>query len=876
MTYLNTSLPHVKARSVLVAFSLIFSLLLPLSGTGAESSARRFDIPSGDALPMLKQFIAQSGAQLLYSADAVETVRTNGVAGQFTAQEALRRMLAGTNLTVTKEGAEDVFTIRRNSKEDGGMNAARPGTSGNDQSARTQNAGKQDSSEPARGAGADVEGKDVLELKPFSVTGTQSGYKISAATAATRTNTPLMDIPQTVNVVSKEFLQDVGAISQEDAMAYVGNVFTRNARQGPGRFIVRGFETNTALYLDGFGTTGYKRDMAGYERIEIVKGPPSAVQGRGGDSGLINFISKKPELEKTFGEVKVQVGSDSLRRFVFDGNMPALNRDDLAVRFVAVAEESEDFIDYYNSKKQVFFPSLRWKISDKTDFIFFSEFNNSETPAVDTGHGPAYWAREIREKIDYLNTPGDLINQLNIPIGRNYLGPGSSRNDFVFMGVGRLTHQFSDALQGQIGYQYLNQDYYESRYFLEQNLPVAHPNNLPGVWLGPVTRTSGDEQNLAHRIQGDLFAKYEFPSVIARPELVSMVGFEYRDTDADTLTTQGAVLSPRNYINLAAPYQQGFVDGYADLASVQINNNSTSGNDVRGLYLSQDVKLFDGRLLLSAGGRRDFSRGQVDNRRTSTVTNSKDAVTSQRYGVTVKLSPRFAAYGVYSDQPDPKSTRFEWSRLPAADPRTNDTITVSPATELKEVGLKGEFLNGRLSAQAAYFEMTRLGNVLTITTPTQSGGALVNGVLTSLADSTIKGYELEVFGSITDRLSIVANYSHNKSHETAVQGGVLVERPVQRVVDWNANAFAKLDLRANYRDGFVARAGVNSFGPFTLGSFGIRDRVEHSFVRFDAGVSWHRGRSTFDLLVKNVFDEATFIMRLDPMRQVVFTYTYKL
>jgi iron complex outermembrane receptor protein len=728
----------------------------------------------------------------------------------------------------------------------------------------------------SRAVAQEVDSKDVLELNPFQVSASQSGYKVSAATAATRTNTPIIDIPQSVHVVSKEFLADVGAISQEDAMTYVGNVFTRNARQGPGRFIVRGFETNTALYLDGFGTSSYKRDMAGYERIEVVKGPPSAVQGRGGDSGLINFISKKPELAQAFGELKVQVGSDDMRRVVFDGNLPWKNRDDVAVRVVGVAEESGDFIDDYESKKLVLFPSLRWKLSDRTEFTFFSEVNQSETPSVDTGHGPAYWAREIREKIDYLNQPGDAINALDIPIGRNYLGPGSTRDDFVFLGVARLTHQFSDWLQGQVGYQHLTQDYFEFRYFLEQNLPVAHPQGLPGVWMGPVTTSGTDEQNRADRLQGDLFANYALPGSLSGMEMVTMVGFEYRKTGSDSITRRGAVLAPKNYINLAAPYPQSFVDGYLDGASVEINGSTASTETVKGIYVSQDVKLWKGRVILTAGARRDFSEREVQNRRTLTTSRTDDAVTSQRYGVTWKILPRLSAYAVYSDQPDPKSSRFEWSRLAADDPRSNDMITVSPATELKEVGLKGELWGGRISAQAAYFEMTRLGNVLTITTPTESGGGIVSAVHTSLADSTIKGYELELFGALTDKVSVVANFSRNQSHETAVQNGVLVERPVQRVVDWNANAFVKWDLRKVKSRGLVLRAGVNSFGPFTLGSFGIRDRVEERFVRCDVGASWQQGRSSYDLLVKNVFDEATFIMRLDPMRQVVFTYSYKL
>ncbi|MEN9813292.1 MAG: hypothetical protein RL479_1978, partial [Verrucomicrobiota bacterium] len=137
---------------------------------------------------------------------------------------------------------------------------------------------------------------ETITLKPFEVTAEASrGYRVTTASTATRTNTALIDIPQTVDIVTKEFWADIGASSFDESFRYVANVYVRNRHAGSGDGVnLRGFETNGSISADGVRMGNYKRDLVGYERLEIVKGPPSAVQGRAGGTGLLNYIWKKP------------------------------------------------------------------------------------------------------------------------------------------------------------------------------------------------------------------------------------------------------------------------------------------------------------------------------------------------------------------------------------------------------------------------------------------------------------------------------------------------------------------------------------------------------------------------------------------------------
>jgi iron complex outermembrane receptor protein len=151
----------------------------------------------------------------------------------------------------------------------------------------------------------------VFKLSPFTVGAKKSsGYGVSSSSTATRTNERLIDIPQTVNVITSEMWEDTGATAYDQALKYVGNVFVRNRAAQGQSFVSRGFniDANNGFAADGVRVYGYRRDLVAYDRVEVVKGPPSSVQGRGSNSGFVNFTYKKPAFEGAFVRNKLTVG----------------------------------------------------------------------------------------------------------------------------------------------------------------------------------------------------------------------------------------------------------------------------------------------------------------------------------------------------------------------------------------------------------------------------------------------------------------------------------------------------------------------------------------------------------------------------------------
>jgi outer membrane receptor protein involved in Fe transport len=271
--------------------------------------------------------------------------------------------------------------------------------------------------------------QETVTLRPFEVTAEASkGYRVTTASTATRTNTALIDIPQAVEIITREFWNDIGAASFDESFRYAANVYVRNRHAGSGDGVnLRGFETNGSISVDGVRMGNYKRDLVGYERLEIVKGPPSAVQGRAGGTGLLNYILKKPDANRRGGFARASVKWDEFDGMMTRGELDAnytLNKSgSFAARLAASIQKGEDYIKFNEFENYTAYPSVRWQIGRNTELIVASEFLNLTTPSRDEGHGFAIYPETARRLIPRFDTPTDPITALRLPYNFNLIGP---------------------------------------------------------------------------------------------------------------------------------------------------------------------------------------------------------------------------------------------------------------------------------------------------------------------------------------------------------------------------------------------------------------------------------------------------------------------
>lgn len=179
--------------------------------------------------------------------------------------------------------------------------------------------------------------------------GPVQGYRATRSQTATKTDTPLMDTPVSVQTVSRELMDDQKVRSVKDAVANVSGVYQQHGPDGNtmDAFTVRGFSVDSygATYLDGVKDFSRSpKETAGLERIEVLKGPAAIMYGRIEPGGLINRVSKRPQAE-ALTTVEQEVGSHQHSRTSLDSTGAVGNGSDWLYRVNAVFEDEDGFKD---------------------------------------------------------------------------------------------------------------------------------------------------------------------------------------------------------------------------------------------------------------------------------------------------------------------------------------------------------------------------------------------------------------------------------------------------------------------------------------------------------------------------------------------------
>lgn len=222
-------------------------------------------------------------------------------------------------------------------------------------------------------------------LPEVKVRGAQDGFTTETTTSATRTETPLRDIPQFINTVPQELIRSQGATTLTDALRNVPGISYAAAEGGTQAnqvFYLRGFPLNQDVFIDGIRDMGeYNRDLFATDSIEVLKGPSALMFGRGGSGGLINQTGKLANL-LPHSEGALTLGSYNQRRVTGDKNLRL--GDSSAFRIVALAEDSGYYRYPQGVEKYGIAPSLRFGIGTGTE-VMVSYYYLNEKGVTDYG-----------------------------------------------------------------------------------------------------------------------------------------------------------------------------------------------------------------------------------------------------------------------------------------------------------------------------------------------------------------------------------------------------------------------------------------------------------------------------------------------------------
>jgi catecholate siderophore receptor len=228
-------------------------------------------------------------------------------------------------------------------------------------------------------AGANAQAIQLDTINVQSDSGGTAGYLAPSSSVATKTNTPLINIPQSINVVTKDFIKDQNFQSVTDVTRYVPGVAVHQGEGNRDELVIRGVDSSANFFVNGFrDDVQYYRDLYNAQSMEVLKGPSALTFGRGSGGGLVNRTLKEADGTRIY-EVSGQTGSYSDRRVSLDAGQ-AVN-DNFAARLNVMYEGSDTFRDYNTLERYGINPTVTLKPSDTTKVKLSYEYYHDDRTA---------------------------------------------------------------------------------------------------------------------------------------------------------------------------------------------------------------------------------------------------------------------------------------------------------------------------------------------------------------------------------------------------------------------------------------------------------------------------------------------------------------
>ncbi|MEM9244117.1 MAG: TonB-dependent siderophore receptor [Cyanobacteria bacterium P01_F01_bin.153] len=665
---------------------------------------------------------------------------------------------------------------------------------------------------------ADNTAEDAIRL---DVTGAESRYAVPRASTGTRTDTPLFEVPQSIQVIPRVILEEQQAIRLNDVLRNSPGVIQGNTFGGSrDSFTIRGFE-QAAILRDGFrvGTEGFIdgfRETANVEQVEILKGPAAILYGNLEPGGAINLVTEQPQGEFAV-EATAQVGSYGLIRPTLDVTGPLNSNGTIRYRLNAAYEHSDGFRGFDTDVNRYFVsPVLAFDIGDRTELTLELEYLNDRRP-FDRG-------------IPAIGNEGRIADVDRDTI----LGGPDDFSEVERLGVGyRLTHHLNENWQLRNRFRYGQGDFLSLR--AEPFGSVQPSGDLNRNYI------SNDSELTTYELQTEVQGEFSTGSI--NHTLLAAIDVFF--ADSKTLTTTEAASS----INLFDP--EIGIASQPDLPLSFTRNDSESSLNRVGILLQDQIELLPGLNIL-LGGRVDFFHQENDSAPVSIpgFLNSpgqsgeqSETAFTPRVGIVYELVEELAFYASYSQSFQPNTLTET----------TADGAFLEPEKgEQFELGVKANLLDGRLTANLAYFNTT-LTNVAE-SDPDNPGFVVPVGRQRS------RGLELGITGEVLPGWNVLAGASLldariEESARFADGNGV------RNVPDTSANLWTSYEVQSGSLAGlgfglglyFVGERPGDAANTFTL----------DEYLRTDAAIYYRRDNFRASLNFRNLFDVDYFESSID-------------
>ncbi len=629
-------------------------------------------------------------------------------------------------------------------------------------------------------------------------------YRATRSVSATRTDTPIREIPQSISVVPRAVLEDTAAVRVDAALDYVGGVARGNNFGGQTlyEYNVRGFATGE-YYRNGFPMNrGYQGspDTAAIERLEVLRGPASLLYGRGDPGGTLNIVTKQPVAENS-AVLGGLFGSHGLWRGTID-TTGALRADgSISYRLNGAAEGGGSFRGHVESSRQYLAPAFTWQVSPDTTFTLEGEFLHNER-TFDRG------------VVAYGNRPGV------VPRDR-FLGEPEVGNIRNTSGLGQLRfdHRINNDWSLRGGAQYFGGTL-DGR--------AVEPSSL--LADGRTLRRELRQRDFAWNdlnIQLNLVGRFTTGPV----GHTLLAGIEYeRYHNREILRRSNPGVSPFAIDILGPVYSQR-------LPALTRRTDTLENSNTYAAYLQDQISLTN-RLKLVAGIRVEHFDQDFAQRNTGTASPQAQTAATPRVGLIYELTSNVSTYASYAQSFRPNRGGDISGR------------SFSPEKgEAYEVGAKFDLFSDRLSATAALFHITK-ENVLTAN-PADTTYSIAAGEVRS------RGFDLTLAGNPMPGWRVIGGYAYIDAEVT--RDATL--RPGTRLLNvprHSASLLNVYEFQAGTLEGLGVGSGINLVGSRAGDTVGSTFRLP-AYATVDLLAYYKIGdRVRLNLNVNNLLDRTYY------------------
>lgn len=776
-----------------------------MAQTQVKSAAeKQYDIPAGSLDQVLNRFATSAGILLSIDGALTSAKHSDGLSGRYEVPAAFARILANSGLEAVHRG-QNQYLIRV---------ATTPSPTA-----------------------TTLPTVQVTSTWLESTTGPVLGYNARSSATGTKTDTSLMEIPQSISVVGRQQMEDQKAQTIQDALGYTAGLMTGISAKSPlfdDTLSIRGFEANPqngSYYRDGMrymvNLYNGKQEVYGLERVEVLKGPSSILYGAAAPGGIVNTVTKRPTATP-MRELNVEFGSHDRKQLSADFSGPLDDQGIWSYRLTLLERKSDTYMDYGRDDRTYIAPALTWRPSAATSLTLLASYQKSNSiypPAVPM--------------------TGSLLPNPNGQIPRNrFLGePNHNKFETKTSTIGYLfEHTFSDTLKLRHSMRYYESDL-DMRYTL----------------LGGDINGSGRQVMRSPRGFADVTSIFTMDTNVEKVLQAGMVkhtllaGFDYTNAFYDSTRTRGAnrLIDIYNPVYLAGPVAMA-LDRTVDTQEKKL-----------GVYLQDQIKVSDKWVVL-LGGRYDKFDMINDTRRPPTTrlyTDESDSAFTGRAGVVYLADNGFAPYASFTQSFEPTS----------GNDRLGQRFKPSEG-EQYEIGLRYQPPGTESLLTASLFNLRRTN----VTTP----DSVDTSFLVQTGEVRSRGLELELKTPVGKHIDVIGAYTYTDAEVTKsnnpVELGERFNSPKNLLSLWVNAKLGFMDL-PNWRAGAGLRHVSSRPDRPSIPAQG-----GPAYTLFDARLGYVLGSWSYALNVTNLTDRTyipsmcyTGFCEYGMPRQVTGTMTYR-